>query len=247
MAENIHKGHRLRLKQQFLDHGLSRLLPHQTLELALFYCVPQKDTNGLAHQLLKTFGTLYAVFDARYEDLLAVPGVTPHIATYLHMIGALFEEYYKDKYATDRRLTTTEALAAHILPQFVDKKQEALFLLCMDNQCQLRHAGFVNEGSVNALEISVRKILQQALKYNATLVVIAHNHPNGFALPSRQDVDATKALCKALAVADIHVLDHLIIAGNGVGENGGPGDFVSMRETPVLAPMFYQNWNGAPG
>ena len=85
------------------------------------------------------------------------------------------------------------------------------------------------EGSVNATEIHTRLVLAEALKYNATAVVIAHNHPHGHALPSREDLETTRHLCRCLGLVEIQLLDHLIVAQN---------DYISMRDTPSFAPIL---------
>ena len=72
----MHKDHRKHTKDRFLSEGLDSFEPHNVLELLLFYSIPQKDTNETAHMLITRFGSLSAVFDAPYDDLLTVPGIS---------------------------------------------------------------------------------------------------------------------------------------------------------------------------
>ena len=116
-------------------------------------------------------------------------------------------------------------------------KNEAVVLLCLDNRGKVLHCSTVFEGSVNAAEIHTRLILAEALKYNATAVVIAHNHPHGHALPSREDLETTRVLCKALNLVEIQLIDHLVVAQN---------DFISMRDTPSFAPILCTTWRAEP-
>ena len=94
--KNLHSGHRERMKQKFLNHGLDIFETHEALELMLFYAVPYKDTNPLAHKLLREFGSLSAVFDAPY-DRLKEAGLTDNQATYIKLIPQLARLYISDK------------------------------------------------------------------------------------------------------------------------------------------------------
>ena len=76
----MHEDHRKRIKARFLTEGLENFEPHNVLELLLFYTIPQKDTNELAHTLINRFGSLAGVFDASFEDLISVNGISEHTA-----------------------------------------------------------------------------------------------------------------------------------------------------------------------
>lgn len=229
MGENVHDGHRRRFKEQFLKSGLEGFNSHQLLEMLLYYSIPRKDTNPLAHRLMDTFGSLSGVLEADYEELCRVEGITPHTAMLLTFCGKLFWKYYEDKYADGVMLTTTQDFGKYLLPRFFGMKNEAVILLSLDNRGKVLHCSTIFEGSVNATEISVRLILAEALRYNATAVVISHNHPNGHAVPSKEDLETTRILARALAMVEIRLLDHLVVAED---------DYVSMRDTPAFAPLL---------
>lgn len=229
MSDDTHEGHRDRVKQRFLRDGLRGFEPHQILELLLFYGIPRKDTNEIAHELLDTFGSLSGVLRAPYEDLLEIKGITPNAATLIRFSGQLIREYYDNNLSKDMILDSTEKMGQFILPKFMGEDNEKVLLVCLDNKCKVLHCSFVSEGSMNATEIHVRRILEQAIRNRATAVVIAHNHPSGFALPSIEDQHSTKVLANALQIAGIQLVDHLVVAEN---------DYVSMRSTPMLAHLF---------
>ena len=90
---NLHEGHRQRLKERFLREGLDHFEPHTVLELLLFYAVPQRDTNELAHRLIARFGSLDAVFDAAFDELCAVEGIGRNTATLLKLVPDLTRRY----------------------------------------------------------------------------------------------------------------------------------------------------------
>lgn len=89
MEQNVHDGHRLRVKQRFLAEGLEHFEPHQVLEMLLFYVIPRKDTNELAHQLIRTFGSLSQVLEAPYEELARVKGMSANAAVLVSFCGQL--------------------------------------------------------------------------------------------------------------------------------------------------------------
>ena len=82
----VHDGHRGRMKKRFVRYGLDNFDDISVLELLLFYAIPRQDTNVLAHRLLDTFGSLSAVFEARYEDLMRVEGIGENAAVLLKLI-----------------------------------------------------------------------------------------------------------------------------------------------------------------
>ena len=227
--KNPHEGHRERLKQRFLRDGLRGFEPHQILELLLFFGIPRRDTNETAHALLDAYGNLPGVLKAPYEDLIKIKGMTASAAVLIRLSGALIREYNDGELPKDMILDSPEKIGAFILPKFFGEQNERVLVVCMDNKCKVLSCTFVSEGSVNATEISVRKVLEQAIISHATAVVLAHNHPSGFALPSAEDQTTTRTIAQVLHVAGIQLVDHLVIAED---------DYVSMRSTPTMAALF---------
>lgn len=225
----VHKGHRERVKQRFLAEGLSHFDRHQVVELLLFFGIPRRDTNELAHLLLNTFGSLSGILDAPYEELCRVSGMTENAAVLICFCKALTREYACDKQRIGTVLKSHQAMGEYAVPYFVGLDHEAVLLVCMDSRYRVLHAGIVTNGSVNAAEINIRLIMQIALRHNATAVMLAHNHPGGSAVPSYEDVTTTKALREVLSPAGITLLDHIVVAGE---------EFTSMRNTPMWAPLF---------
>ena len=218
----IHKGHRDRLKQRFLEEGLDNFTDIQVLELLLFYAIPQKDTNPIAHALLDRFGSLSRVLEADVEELKKVPGISDHSATLLALVTELCRYYQVDCSQRMEVLTTLDACGAYLVPRFFGRNNETVFLLCLDAKCKVLCCKEVGEGSVNSASISIRKIVETALSANATTVVLAHNHPSGVALPSAEDVQTTRRIAAALSAVEVHLADHIVVA---------EGDYVSMVQS----------------
>lgn len=220
----LHEGHRQRLLRRFIEEGLDKFEPHNKLELLLFYAIPRRDTNEIAHRLLDTFGSFSAVLDAPIEELEKVPGIGTSAAAYLKLLGQTAQAYYTDQ-QKDICLDTTKKAGEYLLPRFIGRTQEAVCLVCLDQKCRVLNASMIHEGSVHAAEVNVRKIISTALKFNATGVILAHNHPGGIALPSPEDLATTRRIEQALEVVGIHLMDHIIIAER---------DFVSLADSGVV-------------
>ena len=124
--ENKHDGHRQRMKDRFLTSGLSGFSDHEILELLLFYALPYRDTNDLAHTLVSRFGSWVQVVDADYADLTAVPGVTPHVATLLTLMGQSVQRYHRDVTGAVHQLYDADEFARHVIPWFYGEKEESV-------------------------------------------------------------------------------------------------------------------------
>lgn len=225
----MHEGHRERLRARFLRDGLDDFEPHNVLELLLFYAIPRRDTNELAHRLIQAFGSVAGVLDASYEELIRIDGISANSACLLKLMTPLFRYYNTDK--TDRRYiaSTTEAAGAYLMDRYVGFTDEMVSLLCMDNICRVIGFEVLGKGGVNAVGFSSRRVMEAVLRTRATSVILCHNHPGGLALPSDQDIKATIRIKKLLDTVGVRLLDHIILVEN---------DFISMADTGGLGDIF---------
>ncbi len=209
-----HDGHRQRLKNRFLNSSLEGFEPHQILELLLFYSIPRQDTNEIAHALLDKFGSLSAVFNASFEDLITVSGIKENSATLIKLIPQIMKVYLLDKTKGKNILDTIPKVGAHLIATFIGETHEAVYAILLNDIFE--HLGTVKicDGTFASASFSVRKIIDPAVKAGASMVVIAHNHPHGSVTPSAEDLDATYSLVSMLSSLDIGVLDHFIVANN---------------------------------
>jgi len=222
---NQHQGHRQRMRQRFLTHGLENFDDHSALELLLFYAVPRVNTNGLAHRLLDEFGSLSAVFEAGVEELMRVEGIGENAAALIRLIPAMSGRYQADKNSIGRILASVEDAGRFVLPYFLGHRDERVVLLCLDAKMKLIDCRPIASGDVTTAHVSVRKVAEQAMRFNAPFVILAHNHVGGLALPSEEDVRSTEKMRLALAQLGISLLDHLVVAGD---------DYVSMQDSGLM-------------
>lgn len=210
----MHKDHRKHTKDRFLSEGLDSFEPHNVLELLLFYSIPQKDTNETAHMLINRFGSLSAVFDAPYDDLLTVPGISEHSATLIKLIPAISRRYAMEKNSKVTKLSSIEDIGKYLVARYLGVTEETVLLLLLDNKFGLIDCVKVHEGSVNSSAITMRKPIETALFKRASMVVLAHNHPSGVALPSSDDLFTTQQVKRAFDLVEIGMLAHIIVAGD---------------------------------
>lgn len=230
---SIHNGHRQRLKERFLQEGIDGFEEHNALELLLFYCMPRTDTNPLAHRLIEHFGSFAAVLDASPEELEKVEGVGHNISTFLSFIPQVDRYYQISKVKNRKVLSSVKDCCDFIVPYFRNRKNEVVYILCMDAKCKLLCMKELGEGSVNSAGVPIRRIVDVAMKANATTVILAHNHPGGIAVPSADDVHTTHRVAQALEAVDIVLADHLIVSGE---------DCVSMAQSGYYRQNEFTLW-----
>lgn len=225
----MHEGHRDRLRARFLRDGLDTFEPHNVLELLLFYAIPRKDTNELAHSLIQKFGSVAGVLDASRDELMEVKGISENAACFLKLMTPLFRYYNADKVDHRFMATTTEAAGSYLMDRYVGFTEEMVSLLCMDNVCRVIGFEVLGKGGVNAVGFSSRRVMEAVLHNHATSVILCHNHPGGLALPSDQDVRATIRIKRLLDTVGVRLLDHIILVDN---------DYISMADTGGLSDIF---------
>lgn len=219
---NMHEGHRQRIRKKFISHGLDNFEDHEILELMLFYAIPRKDTNEIAHRLIDTFGSIPAIFDAPINLLKEVEGVGESVAIFIKLIPELTRVYSERKFSTPNCCSLElKSLCDRLSLKFIGRTVEIVAVMLFDAKGKIIYEGIVNKGSVNAVEMYSRKIIELVVMYNACSLILAHNHPSGVAVPSQADLDSTKHLNKVLHSMRVTLLDHIIVADD---------DYISMRD-----------------
>ncbi len=214
MAEkNVHSGHRARVKERFLREGLSGFEKHNVLELLLFYSIPQRDTNPIAHALVNRFGSLRGVFEASFEELCEVDGVSEHTATLIKLVPSVWATA-AGEIDTNVKYDSVSKIAKLLIKRYAGMTKEMPVLVLMDNSWRIIDIVNLEEGSVNQSRLDSRKIAEYCIKSNAARVLVAHNHPNGSILPSNEDVTATEMLTSLFRSIKVEFLEHLLIAGD---------------------------------
>ena len=180
-----------------LEHGsLADFPEHEQLEVLLFSVIPRGNTNEIAHELLRRFGSIYGVLSADTNSLIQVEGVGERVADFLHNLPAVLGVVMRSKvlYETDNRfvLKDTDRLKEYLLIKYE--------LIC--------------EGSIDEVYLDIKMAVRRALMNHAAYVVLTHNHPSGLVFPSDSDIISTRELSEALNTVKIGFWDHVIVGGN---------------------------------
>lgn len=220
------EGHRERMRGRFLRHGLDSFDDHNVLELLLMFAIPRRETNSLAHELIRRFGSLSGVFEAEPQALMTVPGVGDKAAALIRLVPEAARRYLMDKTEPGIILANSDAVGRFFLPLFVNCREERVYMACLDAKLKVLHSRELGAGSSTvSARFDVRTVVQTALLQNASAVALAHNHTSGIALPSPEDEEATRRVSEALALVGITLVDHIIVAGD---------DFVSLSDNGLL-------------
>lgn len=230
MGENIHSGHRERVKRDFLENGFNETTPpHKIIEMLLFYSIPRKDTNETAHELLNRFGSVSGILDASVEQLTEVPGVNINTAALIKLIIPIARIYKSDKSTAAEKFESIDGLCDYLMNKYFGYDREVFTVLSLTAGGKLIGCDVLSEGNISEVNISTREVIETVLKRRAACAVIAHNHPDGVALPSREDIDVTETVKNALSHINVKLLDHIVIAGD---------DYVSMAQSKCFKYIF---------
>ncbi|MCI9609896.1 MAG: DNA repair protein RadC [Oscillibacter sp.] len=221
----VHDGHRDRMRRRFLANGLNGFADHEVLELLLYYAIPRGDVNPLAHALMDRFGSLSGVLAAPAELLAQVEGVGERTAMLLRLVPQIAQMARLADMEREVALNTREKIGDYLLELFSRERNEAVYQVCLDGKGKLLACRRLGEGSASAVNLDVRKIVQNAIVFCACSVILAHNHPSGVALPSQEDHTATLRVKEALASIDVKLEDHIIVADH---------DFLSFAQSGFL-------------
>lgn len=210
-SSNEHKGHRDRMKEKFLNFGPSIFEEHELLEMLLYYAIPQKDTNPIAHRLLDRFGSLAGVMDAPIE-LLMEEKISKNTAFLLKYIPEIAIIYRNQKIQTSENEDIIEKIKDTLVNIYLNKSQEMAYAIFLNSKMKIISTIRISEGNHTSTDLDINKICTSAVKTKAKFVIISHNHPSGDSTPSESDIISTIKLRTALETLNVFLLDHFLIA-----------------------------------
>lgn len=208
----IHKDHRQRMKEKASEHGLKVLAEHEALELLLYYVVPYKDTNPLAHNLINQFGSFANVLDSDIDSLMMVPGVGLETARFLTFQKQFWETYMKSQQKNNLVFKSSNDIIKYFNKRFQFSNKEVLYVICLNNMGKLLQI-FTYEGmNENKIIINVQKVHKDIVTSGASQIFLIHTHPNGSSLPSKEDEEFTLEMITSCYPSRIKINDHMIFS-----------------------------------
>ena len=212
MAKNSHEGHRERMFVRIAKYGWESLSDHELVEVMLYFCIARANTNGIAHALLEKFGSVKVVLDADQRELMTVKGIGPRASFMIKMLPEILRRYLTDAADKVYRYDTIGKVGEYLYCKFLGSDREQLYMMMFNNRLNLIGCELISEGVINCSEVMMRKISENIIHSNASLIVLAHNHPQGMAIPSQSDRENTEILRTHVENMGVQLLDHLIFA-----------------------------------
>ena len=225
--ENVHAGHRRRMRKRFIGQGFQGMEQHEVLEMLLYYGIPRKDTNLTAHRLLDRYGSFANVCDTPVDVLQRDFGLTEAAAVLIKMVPELARVYAETKFS--KPYIDKDTAVEVLRPKFIGATVEKVAIALSDANDRLILCDVVAEGSLSATESPVRKIVDLALRHNAKYVYLAHNHPSELCAPSRQDLETTRVISETLNSIGVMLVDHIVFTST---------DHFSIRSYKHFAKVF---------
>lgn len=212
--KSVHAGHRGRMRERFLSSGTQSMLPHQLLEMLLFYAIPYKDTNPLAHSLLDTLGSLKSVIEADRDVLVSHKGIGAHTADFLSDLSSYALTAFA---ATDRTQDTAVKIEA-ILPKLKalhgNGREDAVSLVMIGNNQRLISIEKIESVSIHSAAFDPNVLVKRALDAHASKVIVAHSHKDSY-LPYPEDDSVTLLLRDRFSLIGTVMLEHYLVAPHG--------------------------------
>ncbi|MBA6336563.1 DNA repair protein RadC [Colwellia sp. BRX8-7] len=201
-------------REKLLHKGPSSLSDAELLAIFLRTGVKGCHVVELAQQLLKSFGSIAAIYRATEQEFCQHHGLG--VAKYVQLQACLemSKRYLSEQLQKGTALTSSQVTRDYLISELRGESREVFAVMFLDSQHQVLTFERLFFGTINAAAVYPRIVVEQALKQKAVSVILAHNHPSGIAEASIADKQITKRLEQALSLIDIQVLDHIIVAGN---------------------------------
>lgn len=244
--QNIHAGHRERLRERFSRSGLDDFADHEVLELLLTYAIPRVDVNATAHHLIERFGSVAGAMDALSEELCEIEGIGPAAAQFLTMLPCVFRRYALNKCEPGEPMDTLAKIGEFLHAKYTGITFERVYLLLFDNSMRLIDCCHLDDGAVNSSKVTVRRVVELCMFKHASCAVLAHNHPMGLAIPSGADIEVTRSVENALEAVGMNFLEHIIVTENSYAPILRHHKGV-LRASPVTGEIdkaFYERFYG---
>jgi DNA repair protein RadC len=205
-----------RPRERLLRHGAAALTSAELLALMIGTGTRGQNALALAEHLLEHFGGVRPLLAARTEELRGIHGLGDAKICQLVAILALAKRALEEELRRECTLQVPDQVKAYCAALLGHEPIEYCMALFLDNQYRLICSEEISRGTLTQTSIYPREVVKAGLTHHAAAIILAHNHPSGLAEPSAADIHLTRQLKQSLAMVDITLLDHLIVAANKV-------------------------------
>lgn len=202
-----------RPRERLIRQGAAALSDAELLAVFLRVGVTGKSAVDLAREMLQYFGSLDALFGASLKEFSRINGLGPAKYAQLQAVMELARRALGEQLEDGALLNSTQAVSQYLRLLFKNRAYESFVVLFVDVRNRLIAIEELFRGTLDKASVYPREVVKAALERNAAAVILAHNHPSGDPQPSQADLVLTGALKEALALVDVRVLDHFVVAG----------------------------------
>lgn len=226
------QGHRKRLRERFMQSGLSGFQDYEVIELLLTLGTPRKDCKDAAKAALKRFKTLQGVFEATAAELSEIEGIGPANQLGLRLIKESAERYLEKRLVDMDVIKHSKDLLDYLNITIRDKRKECFVAVFLNSKNKVITSETLFTGTLTSSSVYPREVVQSALNHQAAALIFAHNHPSGDPEPSPEDIAVTRQLVQACKLMGITVHEHIIV---------GSGSHYSFAESGFIAQFKREN------
>lgn len=214
-TNNSAAGHRKRLKERFLNGGLTGFHDYEVVELLLSLNTPRKDCKQSAKDLLRRFKSFQGVLEAKDKELREIQGVGPLNSLGIRLIKAVSDRYLEQRIVSKDVVSNSTDLLEYLKQTIGHKNREVFCAVFLDAKNRVLTSKILFEGTLTTSSVYPREVIVSALQHNAAAIIFAHNHPSGDVEPSQSDIHITRKLFFALQYVGIILHEHMIISSEG--------------------------------
>lgn len=205
-----------RPREKLLQKGAAALSDAELLAIFLRVGLPGKSAVDLARELVAHFGTLQRLFGAQPQELYAIKGIGEAKYVQLQAVLEMARRALEEELQRVDVMSSPTAVRRYLQSWLRNRSYEVFVGIFLDTRNQVITTEELFRGTLNQTSVYPREVARRALQLNAAALIVAHNHPSGSAQASAADELLTRQLKTALALLDVALLDHLIVAGNQV-------------------------------
>lgn len=205
-----------RPRERLIKYGASALSDAELLAVFLRTGVTGKSAVDLGRDMISRFGSLSGLFAASLKDFSSLHGLGSAKYAQLHAVLELAKRAISEELQENASLSSPQAVKNYLQLMIGNKPHESFAILYLDIKNRLIKSEELFRGTLNHASVYPREVVKSALHQNAAAIILAHNHPSGSCEPSQADISLTQTLKQALALVDVRVLDHFIVANPNV-------------------------------
>jgi DNA repair protein RadC len=200
--------------ERFKKHGLDDFQGHDVVELLLSLILPQKNAESLSRSLSVKFDGFRGVLDAPIGQLKSVEGVDDKSTVLIKLVKEAACFYLKERIISKNIIKNRQDIINYLNMSLSSERNEKFAAIFLNSKNEIIDIETIHEGTTDQIVVYPRRVIESALKFNASSIIFVHNHPSGDVSPSYADFLLAKRLSSATSAVDIVIHDHIIIGKN---------------------------------